>query len=53
MAQVLHTCANLEADLQRQARGGEAVMAPATEAFPGWKFFPVSYGHLARKIPLL
>lgn len=54
VAQVLHTSANLEADLWRQpGRGRRSMMDLAIEVLPTWKISPTSYGSLARKIPLL
>lgn len=54
VAQVLHTSTNLEADLWRQPGwGSTSIMDPAVEVLPMWKISPVSYGSLARKIPLL
>lgn len=54
VAQVLHASANLKADLWRQPGWGRtSMMDPAIEVLPSWKISPMSYGSLARKIPLL
>ena len=54
VAQVLHTSGNLEADLGRQPGWGRrSMMDLAIEVLPMWKISPMSYGSLARKIPLL
>ena len=43
VTQVLYPSANLEADLWRQVRGGEAKYdGPAVEVFPPWKISPMS-----------